>query len=62
MGAINETGYITPLGYEMSRYPLEPSYAKALITSKLIGCNDDMAIIIALLSTESIWMRITKVD
>ncbi len=39
----------------MSRYPLEPSYAKAIITSKLIGVPEEMSIIIALLSTENVW-------
>jgi ATP-dependent RNA helicase DHX8/PRP22 len=43
------------MGIEMSKYPLEPSYAKALITSKVLGCSDEMAIIVALLSTESVW-------
>lgn len=62
LGAINETGYITPMGIEMSRYPLEPSYAKAMITSKLIGCHEEMSIIVALLSTENVWTRVTKVD
>jgi ATP-dependent RNA helicase DHX8/PRP22 len=46
----------------MSRYPLEPSYAKAMITSKLIGCHEEMSVIVALLSTENVWTRVTKVD
>ena len=50
------------MGYEMSRYPLEPSYAKVVITSKLIGCAEQIATIVALLSTENIWLRVTKVD
>jgi len=50
------------MGYEMSRYPLEPSYAKVMITSKLLGCAEEMAVIVALLSTENIWLRVTKVD
>ncbi|CAK74068.1 unnamed protein product (macronuclear) [Paramecium tetraurelia] len=60
--AIDEDGYITPMGYEMSRYPLEPSYAKALITSKMMECSSEMSAIVAILSTESIWQRITRVD
>jgi ATP-dependent RNA helicase DHX8/PRP22 len=43
------------MGFEMSRYPLEPSYAKALITSKIMECSNEMSAIVAILSTESIW-------
>lgn len=50
------------MGYEMSRYPLEPSYAKALIAAKMLECSSEMAAIVAILSTESIWQRITRVD
>lgn len=39
----------------MARYPLEPSYSKCLISSKLFGCDEDMAIVVALLSTENVW-------
>lgn len=62
LGALDEDGYITGLGYEMAKYPLEPAYAKALITSKLLDCSDEMATIVAILSTENIWQRITRVD
>lgn len=62
MGAIDEDGHITPMGSELSRYPLEPSYSKALITSKVLDCSNEMATIVAILSTESIWQRITRVD
>ena len=51
-----------PLGIEMARYPLEPSYSKSLITARLLGCEDEMAIVVALLSTENVWQRITRVD
>lgn len=39
----------------MSRYPLEPSYAKSLISSKMLDCSNEMSAIVAILSTENIW-------
>ena len=47
----------------MSRFPLEPSFAKALMASKVMNCEDDMLTVLnelidklaALLSTVNIW-------
>ena len=61
LNAIDENGHITELGYEMCRFPLEPSYSKALITSMLMDCEEDMNTIVSLLSTENIWSRPPKI-
>jgi len=44
----------------MSKFPLEPSYSKALISSLLMDCEEDMITIVSLLSTENIWSRVSR--
>lgn len=61
LDAIDQDGRITALGNEMCRFPLEPSYSKALITSLLMSCEDDMITLVSLLSTENIWSRPPRV-
>jgi HrpA-like RNA helicase len=46
LSAINENGKITELGLEMSRFPLEPAYSKALISSILLKCDEEMLTVI----------------
>jgi ATP-dependent RNA helicase DHX8/PRP22 len=50
--AIDEDGKITPLGKMLSQFPLEPSYGKALLSSMLFDCEEDMINLVSLLSTE----------
>lgn len=50
--AIDEDGHISDLGIEMNKFPLEPSYAKSLISSYLMRCEDEMVTLVALLSSE----------
>jgi len=45
----------------MCRFPLEPSYSKALLTSLLLNCSDEMVTLVSLLSSEYIWNRPTRV-
>ena len=37
--AISKKGELETLGYELSRFPLEPTYAKALLASYYLGCD-----------------------
>lgn len=45
----------------MCRFPLEPSYSKALITSILFGVEDKMVSLVSMLSTEQIWSKPPRV-
>lgn len=45
LGALTEEGTITEFGKEMSKFPLEPSYSKALIASEFFKCSEDMTIV-----------------
>lgn len=57
LGAIDVDGKITDLGNEMCRFPLEPSYSKALISSVMMKCEEDMITLVSLLSSEHIWSK-----
>ena len=37
--AISKNGELETLGYELSRFPLEPTYAKALLASYYLDCD-----------------------
>ena len=42
LGALDENGRITDLGHEMTKLPIDVPYAKALIASLSMGCDDDI--------------------
>lgn len=46
----------------MCKFPLEPPYSKALITSLLYGCEERMITLVSLLSTESIWKKVLRIN
>lgn len=46
----------------MSRFPLEPQYSKALINAALFEIPDKMIILTSLLSTESVWKKVLKIN
>ena len=62
LSAIDQDGQITRLGQEMCKFPLEPSYAKALLSSILMKCQDEMLTIVSLLSSENIWHKPSRVN
>lgn len=60
--AIDENGKITDLGFEMSKFPLDSNYTRALIASKFYNINDEMTILVSLISSENIWSNVNKYD
>jgi HrpA-like RNA helicase len=62
LNALNDNGEITELGIEMCKFPLEPPYSKALITSLLYGIEERMITLVSLLSTESIWKKVLRIN
>lgn len=44
-----------PAGEQMARLPLEPVYSRALILANQFNCLEEMLIIVAMLSVESIF-------
>lgn len=57
LGGIDQEGELTQIGKEMSKFPLEPMYSKALLVSKELQCTHELITIVSLLSTEGIWQK-----
>ena len=60
--AINKKGELKNLGRELSLFPLEPTYGKALIASHYLGNEKDMITLVSVLSSENIWLNVSKHD
>lgn len=60
--AIDKDGRIRTLGRELVKFPLEPTYAKSLLVARCISreCSDDCAKLMSILSSESIWMGVSR--
>lgn len=52
LSAVDNTLNLTPLGKQMSYYPLDPPLAKVLIVSAELGCSKEVLKIVSLLSTQ----------
>lgn len=57
LGALDDEGNMTDLGYQMSEMPLDPQLAKLIITSPDFGCSAEIVSIVACLSVPNIFMR-----
>ena len=49
LGALDNTGSLTPLGRKMVELPLDPTLAKMLLFSEALGCVDDVATVVSAL-------------
>lgn len=45
LGALDNTGTLTPLGRQMAEFPLDPPQCQMLIVSCQMGCSADVLII-----------------
>lgn len=60
LGAIDDSGQLTrPLGEQMSELPIHPTLSKMLLSSGQFGCSKEIAIIVAMLQIESIFVQPT---
>lgn len=59
LGALNDSGDLTPLGQKMSSFPLDPSLSKMLITSEELNCSDEVVTIVSMLSVPKVFERPT---
>ncbi|KAL0908446.1 hypothetical protein M5K25_022941 [Dendrobium thyrsiflorum] len=56
LGALTDDCKLSdPVGIQMARFPLDPIYSKALILSGEFRCLEEMLIVVAMLSVESIF-------
>ncbi|CAG8467669.1 8308_t:CDS:2 [Paraglomus occultum] len=57
LGALDNTGELTPLGRKMVEFPLDPSLSKMLIVADELGCTAEILTIVSMLSVPSVFYR-----
>ncbi|XP_031561491.1 pre-mRNA-splicing factor ATP-dependent RNA helicase PRP16-like [Actinia tenebrosa] len=57
LGALDNTGALTPLGRQMVEFPLDPAMSKMLIVSVDMDCSDEVLTIVSMLSVPAIFYR-----
>lgn len=57
LGALDNTGQLTPMGRKMVEFPLDPTLSKMLIMSAEMGCSDEVLTIVSMLSVPAIFFR-----
>ncbi|XP_034946203.1 pre-mRNA-splicing factor ATP-dependent RNA helicase PRP16 [Chelonus insularis] len=57
LGALDNTGRLTPLGRQMAEFPLDPPQCQMLIVASQLGCTSEILIIVSMLSVPSIFYR-----
>ena len=60
--AIDIDGHITNLGKEMTKFPLDCCYSRALIASNFFNVKNEMEILVSLISSENIFVNVNKYD
>lgn len=57
LGALDDEGELTELGYQMSDLPIDPQLAKIIVSSPEYGCSDEIVSIVACMSVPQVFMR-----
>nr|GEZ72408.1 pre-mRNA-splicing factor ATP-dependent RNA helicase DEAH7 [Tanacetum cinerariifolium] len=57
LGALNNVGSLTPLGWKMVEFPLDPPLAKMLLMGEQLGCMNEVLTIVSMLSVPSVFFR-----
>jgi pre-mRNA-splicing factor ATP-dependent RNA helicase DHX38/PRP16 len=57
LGALDNLGELTDLGWKMSAFPMDPSLAKLLIMAEQYSCSEEMITIVSMLSVPSVFYR-----
>jgi pre-mRNA-splicing factor ATP-dependent RNA helicase DHX15/PRP43 len=57
LGALDDEGEMTELGYQMSELPLDPQLAKLILISPQYKCSAEILTIVACLSVPQLFMR-----
>ena len=55
LGALSRNGSLTPLGQQMSQFPLEPTLSRMVIDASSRGCIEQILTLVAMLSTDTIF-------
>jgi pre-mRNA-splicing factor ATP-dependent RNA helicase DHX15/PRP43 len=57
LGAIDDNGDLTNIGYQMSELPLDPQLAKLILVSPDYNCSNEIITIVACLSVPQLFLR-----
>jgi pre-mRNA-splicing factor ATP-dependent RNA helicase DHX38/PRP16 len=57
LGALDDTGSLTRVGQKMAEFPLDPPLSKMLLASEELGCSEEIATIVSMLSVPSVFVR-----
>ncbi len=57
LGALDDEGELTELGFQMSDLPIDPQLAKIIIGSPDFGCSEEILSIVACMSVPQVFMR-----
>ena len=57
LGAVDKKRMITPLGYDLLKFPVDPRIARMLVAAKDLHCLREMLIIASGLSVQEPWQR-----
>ncbi|XP_059657311.1 pre-mRNA-splicing factor ATP-dependent RNA helicase DEAH7-like [Cornus florida] len=57
LGALNNVGNLTDVGWKMVEFPLDPPLAKMLLAGEQLGCIDEVLTIVSMLSVPSVFFR-----
>ena len=57
LGALDNTGSLTPLGRQMVEFPLDPTLSKMLIFAVKLGCTAEVLTVVSMLSVPNIYYR-----
>lgn len=57
LGALDDEGEMTELGYQMSNLPIDPQLAKVILASPDYGCSEEILSIVACMSVPQIFLR-----
>lgn len=57
LGALDDEGEMTELGFQMSDLPIDPQLAKMILASPDYNCSQEIATIVACMSVPQIFMR-----
>ncbi|KAK9707548.1 hypothetical protein RND81_07G204300 [Saponaria officinalis] len=57
LGALNNVGNLTDLGWKMVEFPLDPPLAKMLLMGEQLDCLDEVLTVVSMLSVPTVFFR-----
>jgi pre-mRNA-splicing factor ATP-dependent RNA helicase DHX38/PRP16 len=57
LGALDNTGKLTPTGKKMSEFPLDPSLSKMVIQAEEFKCTEEVLTVVSMLSVPTVFFR-----